>query len=527
MEPWWKHAVVYQIYPRSFADSTGDGVGDLVGIRSKVPYLAETLGVDAIWLSPFYPSPQADFGYDVADYCDVNPEYGTLEDFDELISACNEAGLRVIVDLVPNHSSDQHEWFIDSRSSKGSEKRDWYVWADPAPEGGPPNNWLSVFGGPAWTYDSPTGQFYLHSFLREQPDLNWRNPDVREAMADVLRFWLERGVSGFRLDVAHRIAKDPEMRDDLVVEGSLDQLGKDMADYGTLDHVHSIGHEDAHGYFKEIRAVLDEYGDTYSVGEIHEGDWDKWAAWHGDGDQLHQVFDFSLLYAPWTPDGIGDLLDAQETAVGDRFWPNHVMGNHDEPRLATRRGPEAARAAAVLLLTTRGTPTLYYGDELGMVDAEIPPERQLDPWAHGAPVAGRDGCRTPMQWDGSDHAGFSPAGTESTWLPLADGFESRCVDEQLGDPDSMLMLYRDLLALRKAEPALHGGDYRRMAAPAGVLAFERGGRFLVLVSFGEEPVDVPVPESTVAIATDRSLDGSGVAGAITLQGNQAVVLRLK
>ncbi len=526
MEPWWKHAVIYQIYPRSFADSTGDGIGDLMGIRSKVPYLAETLGVDAIWLSPFYPSPQADFGYDVSDYCGVNPEYGTLADFDALVAACTEAGLKVIVDLVPNHSSDKHEWFIDSRSSIDSPKRDWYVWRDPAPDGGPPNNWLSVFGGPAWTLDERTGQYYLHSFLEEQPDLDWRNPAVRRAMADVLRFWLDRGVAGFRLDVAHRIGKDPEYRDDPMAEGSLDQLGKDMADYGTLDHVNSVGHPDAHGYFKEIRSVLDGYGDTFSVGEIHEGDWEKWASWHGDGDELHQVFDFSLLYAPWTAEGIGDLLDAQEAAVGDRFWPNHLMGNHDEPRLATRRGPAAARAAAVLLLTTRGTPTLYYGDELGMVDADIAADRQLDPWAEGAGVPGRDGCRTPMQWSADPHGGFSPATASSTWLPLADGFEERCVDEQIADHDSMLSLYRDLLTLRRVEPALHGGDYRRREAPDGVLAFERAGVFLVVVSFVDDPIEVPVPDSSVAISTDRSLDAKSVSGSLTLQGNQAIVLRL-
>ncbi|RPI20325.1 MAG: alpha-amylase, partial [Actinobacteria bacterium] len=360
--PWWQTAVIYQIYPRSFADADGDGIGDLPGILSRIDYLAHTLQVDAIWLSPFYPSPQKDYGYDVSDYTDVNPEYGTLDDFERLVAASHERGIRVIIDYVPNHSSDRHPWFVESRSSSDNPKRDWYVWRDPAPDGGPPNNWLSLFGGSAWAWDEATGQYYLHSFLEEQPDLNWRNPAVRAAMHDVLRFWLDRGVDGFRIDVAHFIAKDPEFRDNPPAPPDDDQGPFQRLDeYRAQLHPHDKGHPDVHQYFREIRSVLDDYGDRYSVGEIHEFDWQTWAGFYGKGDELHHVFDFSLIHTPWKAPAIRSLIDAQEAAIPDGAWPNHVLGNHDEPRIAFRRGQPAARVAAVLLLTTRGTPTLYYG----------------------------------------------------------------------------------------------------------------------------------------------------------------------
>jgi alpha-glucosidase len=527
--PWWQQAVVYQIYPRSFADSDGDGIGDLRGIIDRVPYLSDTLGVDAVWLSPFYPSPQADFGYDVADYCDVDPTYGTLADFDELVAALHGTGIRVIVDLVPNHTSDQHPWFRSSRSSRDDPKRGWYVWRDAAPDGGPPNNWLSNFGGSAWAWDEATGQYYLHSFLAAQPDLDWRNPDVRAAMHDVLRFWLDRGVDGFRIDVAHRIAKDPDLRDEPVATRS-GGPGKELGEYDSLVHVHSMGHPDVHEYFRGIRAVLDEYDDRYAIGEIHEFDWERWASYHGDGDELHQVFDFSLLYAPWEADAIADLLDAQECALAAGGWPNHVLGNHDEPRIAFRRGPEQARVGAFLLLTSRGTPTLYYGDELGMTQPDIPPDRQLDPWGRVGEVIGRDGCRTPMQWAPGPHAGFSPAWCDATWLPVQGNADRVCVEAQLAEPDSMLALHRRLLAVRRAEAALRVGAYRRLqGAGDGLLVWERShgdDRFATVLSFVDHPVEAELPGRwEVAVASHVDLEGRRVADSFTVGPHTALLLR--
>ncbi|RMF61789.1 MAG: alpha-amylase, partial [Bacteroidetes bacterium] len=296
--PWWQTGVIYQIYPRSFKDSNGDGIGDLGGVLEKLDYLSDTLGVDAIWLSPFYPSPMADFGYDVADYTDVDPIFGDLATFDALVAEAHRRGLRVIIDIVPNHTSDRHPWFIASRSSRDNPKRDWYVWRDPAPDGGPPNNWLSVFGGPAWEYDETTGQYYLHSFLKEQPDLNWRNPEVRRAMFDVFRFWLERGVDGFRIDVAHYIMKDPLFRDNPPNPHRGD-YHKDMGEYDTQLHLYDKGHEDVHEVFRELRRLLDDYSrdrPRFAVGEIHIFDWNAWVRYYGDNlDELHMPFNFALL----------------------------------------------------------------------------------------------------------------------------------------------------------------------------------------------------------------------------------------
>ncbi len=335
---WWQTAVIYQIYPRSFADSTGSGTGDLEGVRQRVPYLAETLGVDAVWLSPFYPSPQADFGYDVADYIAVDPQFGTLEDFDRLLADLHERGIKLIVDFVPNHSSDQHPWFLESRSGMDSARREWYTWRDPASDGGPPNNWLSVFGGSAWEFDPASGQYYLHKFLVEQPDLNWRNPEVKEAMFDALRFWMERGVDGFRLDVAHYVMKDPDLRDNPDAPAGA-RMHKSMGDYDTQLHIHDKGHPDVHPLFREMRKVFDEYPDRYSVGEIHVSDWEEWAAYYGtDLDELHQPYNFALLGVGHEAQAFKAVVENVETAVPPGGWPSYVLGNHDEARLATRLG---------------------------------------------------------------------------------------------------------------------------------------------------------------------------------------------
>ena len=460
---WWQTGVIYQIYPRSFQDSNGDGVGDLGGIIQRLDYVSHILGVDAIWLSPFYPSPQADFGYDVSDYTDVDPLFGDLATFDRLVHEAHRRDLRVIIDFVPNHTSDRHAWFVESRASRRNLRRDWYIWRDARPDGSPPNNWLSVFGGPAWEWDDKTQQYYLHSFLKEQPDLNWRNPQVKAAMFDVVRFWLERSVDGFRIDVAHYIMKDPELRDNPPNVSSEGSMHKPWGEYDAQLHLHDKGHPDAHEIWREFRAILDAYSarqPRFSVGEIHLLDLKAWASYYGAHlDELHMPFNFALLSAPWQAASIRQIVDGLEAALPEGAWPNYVMGNHDEPRLASRLGPVQARQAAMLMLTLRGTPTLYYGDELGMTDVPVPPERQQDPFGIRVPGLGRDGCRSPMQWSDAPHAGFASPHAEC-WLPVNPRYHETNVERQLADPTSFLNLYRWLQAYRKSTPALQWGSYR-------------------------------------------------------------------
>jgi len=530
--PWWQTTVIYQIYPRSFQDTTGNGIGDLPGITSRLDYLADTLGVGAIWISPFYPSPMADFGYDVSDYTDVHPMFGTLSDFDDLLVAAHRRGLEVIVDWVPNHSSDEHPWFVESRSSRDNPKRDWYVWRDPKPDGSLPNNWLSSFGGPAWEYDDTTGQYYLHSFLAKQPDLNWRNPEVQGAMFDGIRFWLDRGVDGFRIDVAHLIMKDPELRDNPPAPEGWQNRFKSHGEYDSWLHVHDKGHPDIHQVFRDFRALLDSYQpERYSVGEIHIAEWDAWATYYGeDLDELHMPYNFSLVHTPWKADEVAARVDELEAALPAGAWPNYVLGNHDETRLATRFGEQQARVAAMLLLTLRGTPTVYYGDEIGIPQTDIPPEQQQDPWGRNLPGAGRDGCRTPMQWDRSPLAGFSPAGTTATWLPLTADSQDRNVAVQLDDPASLLSLYRALLGYRKSSRALEVGDYRRLETPDGVYAYERnhnGSRVVVALSFTETPSRCDLGRAgKVTLSTIPGRTGEEVAGTVELRPSEGVIIEL-
>src|SRR5947209_3812887 len=412
--PWWKEAVFYQIYPRSFADSNGDGVGDLEGIRRHLDHL-QWLGVDGIWICPFYPSPMADFGYDVADYCDVDPLFGTLDDFDRLLADAHARDIRVIIDWVPNHTSDRHPWFVESRSSRDNPKRDWYVWRHGVPgpnavAGGPdqrPNNWRAAFGGDAWTWDETTEQWYLHLFLPQQPDLNWRNPDLVDAMHGVLRFWLDRGVDGFRIDVVQGLAKDRELADD--------PPGTVLPRSSTNDH------PDAHPILRELRRLVDGYPqEPVLVGEVYLLSTEQVVRYLGHGDQLHLAFDFTSLYAPWDAAAWRACVERVGAALGPvDAWPTWTLSNHDNVRHRTRydgpAGDARARAAAVLLLTVRGTPFLYEGEELGLEDAEIPPERVVDP-------GGRDGCRAPIPWDPSpDHGwgvpGGGPERGDGPWLP--------------------------------------------------------------------------------------------------------------
>jgi glycosidase len=530
MNEWWQSAVVYEIYPRSFKDTTGSGAGDLQGIIEGLSYLRDTLGVDAIWIGPFYPSPMADFGYDVADYRDVHPMFGDLATFDRLLTRAHEMGLKVVIDFVPNHTSDRHPWFIESRSSRENHRRDWYVWRDPKPDGSPPNNWLSVFGGSAWELDDRTGQYYLHSFVKEQADLNWRNPAVREAMIDNMRFWLDRGVDGFRVDAVLFSMKDPAERDNPPNTEGTQQIHKPLGAYEAQLHLYDQGHPDIHEVFRRMRAVLEEYEPPrLALAELHIFDPHQLAALYGqDLDELSMPTNFGLLKAEWSASGIRGVVEGIEDAIPAGAWPNWVMGTHDDQRLATRMGEHGSRQAAVLLLTLRGSPTLYYGDELGMREVEIPRERLQDPWGMAEPGLGRDGCRTPMQWSADPAAGFTSA--PEPWLPVGSDYLERNVESQLADPDSHLNLYRRLLRLRHDSRALRAGSYRSVdGLPSECFAFERrlgAERALVAVNFSAESLSVEGAgfAGQVEVSTHRASEGDEVAGVLHLGPYEAVVL---
>ncbi len=523
---WWQDGVIYQIYPRSFADANGDGVGDLDGIRRRLDHLA-WLGVDAIWLSPCFRSPMADFGYDVSDYCDIDPLFGTLADFDRLLADAHARGIRVILDWVPNHTSDRHAWFEESRASRTSPKRDWYVWRDARPDGSLPNNWISIFGGPAWEYDAKTGQYYLHSFLKEQPDVNWRHAGLLRAMHDVLRFWLDRGVDGFRIDVIHRIAKDPDLRDNPLLPGG-------RPGYLGQRHENDENHPDVHALLRGIRAVLDAYPERMIVGEIGLYDPARVAPYYGDGDELHLGFNFAFLRAAWSAESFRHEVERCEAAFPPGAQPVYVLSNHDEPRHATRyddpvHGEARARVAAMLLLTLRGTPFLYYGEEIGMRNVAIPPERMQDPIARTLhPKLARDGERTPMQWSAGPGAGFT---TGEPWLPLAPDSDRRNVLAERADPRSLLHLYRDLLALRRVTPALTRGTYRTLSAPDGVFAYERDAGSSVArvaLNFGAEPraLDFGGGGVRTALSTRPGRPPLAEAGSVELAPDEGIVLVL-
>jgi alpha-glucosidase len=526
--PWWQTAVVYQVYPRSFADASGDGVGDLRGVTERLDHLA-WLGVDAVWLSPFYRSPMRDFGYDVADHTDVDPLFGSLTDFDALVRRAHELGLKVIVDYVPNHTSSDHPWFVASRSSREDPKRDWYVWADPAPGGGPPNNWLSVWGGSAWAWDEPSGQYYLHIFLEEMPDLNWRNPEVRAAMFDVARTWLDRGVDGFRIDVALYVMKDPELRDNPPADGDELQFHKSFGAWDEQLHVNDHAHPDAHAVWREFRALLDAAAppERVSIAEIHVFDPVEWATWFGAAlDEFHLPFNFSLLQTAWDARAIAETVHGFEAALPDGAWPNWVVGNHDEPRVASRIGPRATRLSMMLLLTLRGTPTLYYGDELGLPDVPVPPELMRDPQGRIDPSLSRDPQRSPMPWMDGPGAGFTEAGVEP-WLPLAPGAGALSVERQAQDPDSLLSLTRALLAARRASSALTIGDWSEIEAPDGVLAYRRHSgddARLVLLNLTSQRQVVPV-EGRWEVEVSTAASGAAIDGRAPLRPEEGVVLR--
>ncbi len=513
---WWRDGVIYQIYPRSFADSNGDGLGDLGGILSHLDYLAD-LGIDAIWLSPFYPTPDKDFGYDISEYTDVDPRFGSLEEFDRLMAEAHRRGIRIILDLVLNHTSDKHPWFVDSRSSLDNPKRDWYIWRDH------PNNWQASFGGKAWEYDPQTGQYYLHLFTREQPDVNWRNPDVRKAQLDVFRFWLGHGVDGFRLDVFNAYFKHPDLLNNPPKFG--------LRGFDRQHHLYDIDQPEMMPFLKEMRQLLDSFPERYAVGETYFASPEKTVSYCGP-DRLHAAFSFdftstNLIY-PWNPDWIMERVIRREEIfnTGD-VWPTTVMSNHDLPRAASRyaRGEHDDRAfqAMALLLTLRGTPFIYYGEEIGMRNIHLRREEILDPpgkkyW----PIyKGRDRCRSPMQWNDSNFAGFS---SHSPWLPVHPDYLSRNVSAQQADPNSLFHFTKKVLALRKEIPALCRGDFVPLQASSRMLAYLRRSKeqtVLVAMNFSEWNTKFPVPGERWQMLLTTS---NGTAGTLAPHEIQFLIL---
>jgi alpha-glucosidase len=530
---WWQTGIIYQIYPRSYQDSNGDGIGDLNGIRQRLDHI-QNIGVKTIWLSPIYPSPMHDFGYDVADYAGIHPMFGTMADFDALLAEVHERDMKLILDLVPNHTSDEHIWFKESRSSRDNAKREWYIWRDPAPDGGPPNNWLSFFGGPAWTFDETTGQYYLHQFVTQQPELNYRHPDVLPAMLANMRFWLDKGVDGFRVDVIWLMMKDELLRDEPV---NPDWDG--VEPFGSLQHIYTQGVPGIHDLIRQMRAVLDEYDARMMVGEIYLP-FEELVAYYGRShDECHMPFNFHLIANKnWQAATVRQLVADYEAALPPGAWPNWVLGNHDQHRIASRVGAKQARIANMLLLTLRGTPTTYYGEEIGMENVPIPPEFVQDPPAVNQPeiahIVGRDPERTPMQWDNSANAGFAPDGVV-TWLPVAADYRERNVAHQNEEPASMLRLYRALASLRQAEPALSVGEYAAVeTAVSDIFAYQRtaphADAFLVALNFSgkQHTVDLSAvaAQAAIAAASDGQRTGIVDLGNLVLAPNEGLVLRL-
>ncbi|MBT8079993.1 MAG: alpha-glucosidase family protein [Gammaproteobacteria bacterium] len=513
---WWRGATIYQVYPRSFLDTTGNGIGDLPGITRRLGYIRD-LGVDAIWLSPFFKSPMRDFGYDVSDFCDVDPLFGTLRDFDELLSAADKLGLRIIIDQVYSHSSTDHAWFMESASDRANARADWYVWADPRDDGKEPNNWQSIFGGPSWSWSDSRQQYYLHNFLSEQPDLNLHNEEVRQALFDVARFWLDRGVKGFRLDALHCLMHDPELRDN---PDRMEIPANAHKPYHRQEHVFDHAHPDVPAFLEHIRKLTDEYDGIFTVAEV--GTWKPLPLMreYTQPRRLNSAYGFDFLAAP--------KLDATEFRKAveawpngpDRGWPSWAFSNHDAPRVATRwggssPGDDRTRLIALLQFSLRGNVFLYQGEELGLAQAEIPFERLVDPeaiasWPH---TMGRDGARTPMPWNkGEKNAGFS---TAEPWLPIDSTHVPRAVNQQADDPDSVLSFFRRVVQFRKQNPALVTGDLVFLPSPSDTLLFLRtNGKQRVLCAFNlsdsTREFDVEAPHGfDIGLAVGRLTMNSG------------------
>ncbi len=529
---WWRQAVFYEIYVRSFQDSNGDGVGDLAGLTQRLDYLNDgtprSLGVDALWLTPINPSPMYDFGYDVSEYTAVDPLFGTLGDLDTLIAEAHRRGIRIILDLVPNHSSHEHAWFRDARRSRSAAKRDWYIWRDPSSDGGPPNNWVSSFGGPAWTLDETTGQYYLHSFLAEQPDLNFRNPAVVAAMEGVIGFWLERGVDGFRVDVIHKMIKDAALRDNPPPDESDPHP---IRDYFGQQHIYDHDRPEVHDIIRSWRRLLDQAGARMMVGEVYLLDPAAVVPYYGRAlDELNLAFNFAFLWSPWDAAAFRARVDEMEALLPPGAQPTYVLSSHDAPRHRTRfddpgLGADRARLAALMLLTLRGTPFLYYGEEIGMRDGEIPSDRVCDPVGKRFPGLGRDPERTPMQWSAAANAGFTRAA--DTWLPVSDDYAAVNVAAQDHDPDSLLNFYRRAIWFRKSAPALTLGSYRPLDSAPDTFVYVREHaqqRLLVALNFSSEERAVDASGS-IALATVSTRSGP-VPGRVVLQPCEGLVVAL-
>ena len=523
---WWRDGVLYQIYPRSYMDTNADGIGDLRGITERLDHL-QWLGVEGIWLDPIMVSPNDDWGYDVADYVDVDPALGTLADADTLIEEASKRGIRVILDLVPNHTSDRHPWFLDAKSSRDSRYRDWYVWADPKPDGSYPNNWTMAFDPrrPAWTFDEPSGQYYLNQFLSSQPDLNWWNEEVRDAFDAILRFWFDRGVAGFRIDVCHSVIKDRELRDNPPATPE-DHWYVQLMGQRSL---YNACRPEVHDVIRRWRKLADSYDPPrVLIGETYVLEPEAFASFYGNGDELNLAFNFMLIHSKFEGPQLRDAIEHAERLLPGHAWPVWTGGNHDNHRFPTRwceDDPLRTRAALVMLMGLRGTPFLYYGDEIGMIDTDVPPDRILDPVGvfHG-PRMGRDNERTPMHWTPDEGAGFSSPGIEP-WLPYGD-YRAYNVADQRHDPASALSLTRDLIGLRDALPELREGGYASLPAPNDdVWVWRRGERTIVACNLSADAVTVgSAGPGDIRISTNRARDGERVDDTLQLAPWEAVIV---
>ncbi len=538
---WWKEAIFYQVYPRSFMDSNGDGVGDLKGITQKLDYLS-WLGVDVIWISPFFKSPMADFGYDISDYTAVDPLFGDMDDFDELVKQAHERKLKIIIDQVYNHTSDQHPWFLESRSSRGNPKADWYIWKDAKDDGTPPNNWVSLFSGTkptsAWEWDEKRKQYYLHLFGKEQPDLNWRNPQVRKEIFKSMKFWLDHGVDGFRFDAASHYYKDPKFRDAMTGIQIKESLFKSARDVYYWDRF--TARPETLLAVEEIREFLDEYGGKkVSVGEISSDMGLCLYLLFTLPDRFNMAFNLDFLEKmTLNASKMKEIVENVDRTFGDRAWPSYVLGNHDNSRIITRLTQEMntseeekrkiAKLAATFLLTLRGTPFIYYGEEIGMEDTSIPYDRIKDPWGKALwPKKGRDVCRTPMQWDSSEYAGFS---TVEPWLPINQNKSNVNVKDEMNYENSILNYYKRLISVRKKSIALRRGkmDFWQ-EAPQGVLFYSRtffAQRVSVILNMTNTEKQIEVnEEGKVLISSDREIE-SRINGKITLLPFESTVIEV-
>jgi alpha-glucosidase len=517
---WWRDGIIYQIYPRSFADSNNDGIGDLRGITDKLDYL-QGLGIDAIWLSPIYPSPDVDFGYDVADYQAIDPKFGTMKDFEVLVREARKRDIHIVMDLVLNHTSDQHPWFIQSKQSRDNPYHDWYIWRDPKPNGDPPNNWQAVFGGSGWEYLPELDQYYYHMFFREQPDVNWRNPQVREVLLDVFRFWLKKGVDGFRLDVFNVYFKDADFRDNPPKFG--------IRGFERQQHIYDVSQPEMFPLLGDIRGILDKHKGAYAVGETFLADPQQTAGYCG-ADKLHAAFNFDFAENRWHPQRFLNSTLKWNAALSDGTWPNNFLSNHDMERAASRycfgEDDRRAKVAAAMLLTLKGTPFIYYGEEIGMRDIPIREKADIkDPigktfWPF---YKGRDGCRAPMQWNSEINAGFSE---KTPWLPVNKDYPKRNVIQQASDPDSLLNFFKRIIRVRRSEPALQRGDFVSLVNdPHHILAYSRsldGEVIAVVLNFSSRDIQFDLPEGQWASLLDENRK---TAGSLSLTPYQVEILK--